>query len=52
MGRSAAEERRNMAGLELEKDAAERISQREENMSRARKSPAWGVRGAPGVKRG
>ena len=41
---------RNIAGLGLEKDAAERISSSEENTSRARKSPARGMRGAPASK--
>jgi hypothetical protein len=38
--------------LDWRRGAAERITFNRENTSRARKSPALGVRGAPGVKRG
>ncbi len=43
---------RNIAGLGLEKDAAERISSTRGKYEPGKKEPRVGVRGAPGVKRG
>jgi hypothetical protein len=43
---------RNVAGLELEQDAAERISSTQGKYEPSKESPARAMRGAPGVKRG